>query len=143
MPSQLKPYSVLQFKEDVAGAFRFLENDYGFVKDSSTWTSHRSDMSMREHVSTGMPHVKYSASMREVSIAHDPRGAVEVIARIEFPDFQSVTVQELAAAAGDPSPGRFGEIYDMTRSTAGERIRMLAEGLQRYGAEVLRELEAP
>jgi len=79
--------------------------------------------------------------MREVSIAHDPRGAVEVLVKTEFPETRSVGIEEIARIRGAPNPERFGEIYDSGRTTAGERLELLATALREYGYDWLVAVE--
>jgi len=140
--SRLRQYSVSQFLTDVRSEFRFLEREYGFVEDSSQRGSHSRNVGSAEHVASTIPIVRYSARMREVTIAHDPRGAVEVIVRRYHPEFQSLGVEEIARSAGASNTAQFGEIYDMTTTTGGERVARLAQGLHEYGDPWLREPEA-
>lgn len=139
----LLQYSVLQFRSDVRRDFQFLIDDFGFEESASEWTSHTRDISAHEHVASAIPSIDYDASMRHVSIIHDPRGAVEILVRRYFPREESLSVEEIARRGGDPAPEKYREMYDMTRETAGSRLTIMAEGLKRYGREWLTEPEAP
>ena len=140
---KLKPYTVLQFLDDVRHEFQFLIDDYGFEEPSTHWVNHTRDLGLNEHVTSAAPVLEYTASMRHVSIAHDPRGAVEVIVQRDFPDYSSTPLEELVKEVGAEDAARYGEIYDMTLTTAGERIPVLAAGLKRYGRPWLEEPEEP
>ena len=82
------PYSVGQFVQDAEHAFRFLVDDYGFQHTSTKWTQHEPEETVAlttMHVTMTVPILSYRASMREVSVTHDPRGAVETIVRTSWP----------------------------------------------------------
>ena len=131
------------FLDDVEQHFQFLVDTFGFAEGSSSWQSHRTDSMFGEHVATAVPQVTYNAPMRHVSIRHDPQGAVRVIVTRMYPALKSATVEQIAREAGATTPASFHEDYDMASTTAGGRIRKLAEGLRAFGEDWLTEPTPP
>lgn len=138
-----KPYSVSQFFDDVESRFKFLVDEYGFEQASSSWSSHRDDFVFGEHVATAVPQASYDAPMRHVSVRHDIVGAVRVLVTRMYPDLRTANVAEIARETGATNPASFREEYDMSETTALDRIAKLAEGLRAYGADWLAEPTPP
>ena len=143
MASRVKPHSVSQFFDDVEKHFKFLVDNYGFAEASSSWTSHRDDFVFGEHVATAVPQVSYNALMRHISIRHDPVGAVRILVTRMYPDLRTATVAEIARETGATNPSSFREEYDMSKTTARDRIVKLAEGLKAYGEDWLAQPSPP
>jgi hypothetical protein len=140
MTRKVLRYTIGDFLHDLDREFHFLEK-LGYKEDSSTWTSHEtaapSGTLFGESVFSAAPIVKYRGPGGRVTVAHDPRGEVQV--SVVSLDGRSFDIQEIVAKQDIRAAQRYGGIYDATSETAGAVLARLGEGLRQYGVSLLSE----
>lgn len=139
-------YSVADFFDDVGREFKFLEEDYDFVVNGTSFQGGDDVSGVHRAVVAGAPRIAFTASMRHVEIAHEAHeahGRVAVTVTKMYPGMRKASVKEIAAEARDQHPERFTDVYDLQAENPGVVLTRLAAGLREYGADWLTEPEPP